>query len=296
MDATVTTLVNSENTLGESPFWHAGRESIFWVDIEKGLLQEVVLSTKKISQWDLGSRVSLVVEGKENELILGTQGGIMSFSLSSQLATTLLPLEAELAGRRCNDGHCDSMGRLWVGVMDRRCAEGQGGLYRVGHKLKAKKMLSGLTIPNGLVWSADNTKMYFIDTPSRMVKCFDYYISEGIIENGRAAIMIPEEMGMPDGMTIDEEGMLWIALYGGAAVSRWNPETGQLLKKINIPALQVTNCCFAGKDLDQLVVTTASENLSPDQLQKYPQSGNVFHVENPGVKGVKPFAFKFSPI
>ncbi len=295
METTSITLVSAQNALGESPFWHARRKSIFWVDIEAGLLQEVMLSTKKVIQWDLGRRVSLIIEGKEDELILGTQGGLMSFSLNSQLTTLLLPLEGNLADRRCNDGHCDSKGRLFVGVMDAHCADGCGSLYRVDGNLRVTKILSQLTIPNGLVWSADYTKMYFIDTLTRIVKCFDYNIAEGTIVNGQAAITVPEEMGLPDGMTIDEEGMLWIALYGGAAVSRWNPETGQLLKIINIPALHVTNCCFAGENLDQLIVTTASENLSADQLERYPQSGNLFFIKNPGVKGIKPFAFKREP-
>ncbi|MGY4385061.1 sugar lactone lactonase YvrE [Pedobacter sp. UYP24] len=295
METTLTTLVRAQNTLGESPFWHAGRKSIFWVDIEANLLQEVTLSTKKVVQWDLGRRVSLIVEGKENELILGTQGGLMSFSLNSQLTTMLLPLEEDLADRRCNDGHCDNKGRLFVGVMDIHCADGCGSLYRIDGDLSVTKMLSDLTIPNGLVWSADYTRMYFTDTLTRIVKSFDYNIAEGTIVNGQVAITIPEEMGLPDGITIDEEGMLWIALYGGAAISRWNPKTGILLKTINIPALHVTNCCFVGENLDQLVVTTASENLSPDQLQQYPQSGNLFNIKNPGVKGIKPFAFKREP-
>ncbi|MHA4895926.1 SMP-30/gluconolactonase/LRE family protein [Pedobacter sp. PWIIR3] len=292
MNPTVTTLVSSQNILGESPFWHQGRESIFWVDIEAGLLQEVVLSTNKVNVWNLGMRVSLIVEGNTEELILGTQGGIVSFNLESHLTTVIVPLEKDLADRRCNDGHCDAYGRLWVGVMDTHCAEGCGSLYKIEENLKVKKMLTGLTIPNGLVWSEDNTKMYFIDTLAGVVKCFDYNLTNGTLGSANVAIVIPEEMGIPDGMAIDEEGMLWVALHGGGAVSRWNPETGRLISTIAIPALQVTNCCFVGEHLDQLVVTTASENLNALQLAQYPQSGNLFHIKNPGTRGVKPLAFK----
>ncbi|RYZ48122.1 MAG: hypothetical protein EOP49_19470 [Sphingobacteriales bacterium] len=228
----VSTLFKAGNTLGESPFWHDRRRSVFWVDIEK-----------------------------------------------------------DIENRRCNDGAIDNKGRIWVGVMDVQCTAGLGSLYRLDSVSdRPVKMLEGLTIPNGLVWSRNGDRMYFIDTVSRCVKSFLFNLANGSIEFEKDAITIPASLGMPDGMTIDEEGMLWIALYGGFSVGRWNPINGKLVDLIKLPVPKITNCCFAGDNLDQLVVTSAKENLSPEELAKYPESGNLFVIQHPGAKGVRPYA------
>ncbi|MES2826783.1 MAG: SMP-30/gluconolactonase/LRE family protein [Bacteroidota bacterium] len=287
----VTTLVHSQNTLGESPFWHAARQSVFWVDIEKGVLHEAWLSSGQFKKWSIGRHISLIVSGIGDELILAAEGGILRFDPDLEKATDMMQINSGLPNQRCNDGNCDSKGRLWVGVMDKQCKDGYGSLYRIDRSLHATKMLDGLTIPNGLVWSADNTRMFFIDTLTRKVKAYQFDSESGSLQFERNVISIPEEMGLPDGMTIDSKGMLWIALYGGAAISKWNPENGVLLETIKIPALNVTNCIFVGNELDQLIVTSARENMTSAQLEQYPQSGNVFHIEKTGASGCKPFSF-----
>jgi len=129
--------------------------------------------------------------------------------------------------------------------------------------------------------------MYFIESTVRNVTAYRYDAATGEIKFERIAITVPEELGLPDGMAIDEEGMLWIALYGGSAVGRWNPETGQLLNMIKLPVPHVTNCCFVGENLQHLLITTAQEHLSDEELKMYPQSGDIFIVHDVGVKGVK---------
>ncbi|TCD00217.1 SMP-30/gluconolactonase/LRE family protein [Pedobacter psychroterrae] len=288
---TVSTLYKASNVLGESPFWHAKRQSLFWVDIEQGILHELDWKTKNAQTWRLGRRVSLIIEGNDDQLTLGVQGGLISMDLQTGEFEWLADIEKHIPDRRCNDGGVDSKGRIWIGVMDIHCKAGHGSLYRLANlSAPPVKMLEELTIPNGLVWSHNNDRMYFIDTVSRSVKSYLFNVVTGAIEYEKDAINIPPQMGMPDGITIDNQGMLWVALYGGFALGRWNPLSGKLIDLIKLPVPNVTNCCFAGDQLDELVITTARENLTPQQLSEYPESGNLFIIKSPGVKGVKVYS------
>lgn len=269
-------LVDSQCFLGESPFWHSKSQSFFWVDIENGKLFEHHLESGKTSIHTFPHRLSLVLEGKENQLILALDRKIAAFDLDTKEIKWLAEVESELPLNRFNDGKCDAKGRLWIGTLSTKFTEGSGSLYRIGKDLKPEKQLDKLTIANGMAWSADNRVFYFIDTPTRQIKAFRFDLEIGAIEFERNAVEIPEQLGFPDGMCIDREGMLRVAHYGGSGVYRWNPATGKLIEKIELPVPHVTSCAFGGKNLDMLFITTAQENLSPEQLKKFPLSGNVF--------------------
>lgn len=284
--AELSTFANSKNILGESPFWHRDRQSIFWVDVEEGILHEQKLSSESPTIWEVGKKIAVILSVKGNEVLLGCQDGIGRFNLITEEWKLEAPIQLDVETQRCNDGGFDPMGNVWIGSMDVQVKDGLASLYRIAANGQSSKVLENLTIPNGLVFSLDHKKMYFIDTPTRTVKVY-FLDSTGKITLDKPAILVPKSMGMPDGMTIDADGMLWIALYGGAAVGRWNPSNGQLLEAIAIPALHVTSCCFASEALDELIVTSAKENMTEAQLAMYPQSGNVFKITNIGVNGVK---------
>jgi sugar lactone lactonase YvrE len=163
---------------------------------------------------------------------------------------------------------------------------GEGSLYCINQDLLVTKKIEGLAIPNGLVWSIDNRTMYHIDSPTKKVQAYSFDSKTGDIAFERTAVTIPKNLGSPDGMSIDEEGMLWIAHWDGFGVYRWNPDNGQLLDKIEVPVPQVSNCAFGGPHYDQLFITTARENFTPELLAKYPDSGNVY-IAQPGVRGVR---------
>ena len=282
----VSTLYPSQCWLGESPLWHETRKSCLWVDIENGILYELDRATKKLQTWDIKSRVSTIIEHHDGDLILGVQGGIVKFNFDDDSIDWLADIEKETPENRCNDGACDSSGRIWMGVMDIRAKKKAGSLYCIHHDFALEKMIAGITIPNGIVWSLDNERMYFIDTIQGNVNSYLFNSQTNEIEFEKVAIHFPDGTGLPDGMCIDEEGMLWVALYGGGCVTRCNPLTGELMESIQLPALHVTNCCFVGDNLEHLVITTAREHLTEQQLLNYPQSGDVFIAENVGVKGV----------
>lgn len=225
--------------------------------------------------------------GKGDNVLLAVKGGLINFDLITGNKQWLADIEKGITGNRCNDGACDSSGRLWVGTMDIDCKDNSGNLYCIDHTMEIKKKINNLTIPNGLVWSLDNERMYFIDSPTQCVKSYLFNNENGEIYFENIAVHIPAEIGMPDGMTIDADGKLWVALWGGGAVCRYDPVSGELLDMIKLPAINITSCKFVGENLDTLMVTSAREGLSNGQLEEFPESGNVFIINNLPVTGVK---------
>lgn len=285
------TLYPSQCILAEGPLWHKERNSCFWVDIERGILYEYGWDTKEVKTWSFDYRVTLVIQAKNNEVILALDRSIARFDLETEKLEWLVDLEQQLPNNRCNDGACDSHGRIWVGTMALDTKEGAASLYCIEKNGEWHKKLENVTISNGLAWSLDNKIFYYIDTPTHKVQSYIYNEATGQITFNKTVIQIPDDMGSPDGMAIDAEGMLWIAHYGGFGVYRWNPNTGELLEKITLPVPNVTSCAFVGEDLDQLLITTASENLSSEDLERYPQSGDVFLAKTK-VKGSLAFSYQ----
>lgn len=273
------TSIPSQCFLGEGPYWHSDLQCFFWVDIEKGKLFQHHLESGQTKTYSFPHRLAVVLEGNDDQLILGLDRKLAKFDLKTEELKWLTEVESDFPFHRFNDGKVDPKGRLWIGTLSTLFTEGVGSLYCVDSDLKPKKILSDLTISNGMAWTADNQTFYFIDTPTRQIKAFHYDLESGKIEFDRVAVEIPEELGFPDGMCIDTEGMLWVAHYGGSGVYRWNPISGELLDKIALPVPHVTSCAFGGKDLDTLLITTAQENISDAQLKEFPMSGDVFLVK-----------------
>ncbi|HEY8967962.1 MAG TPA: SMP-30/gluconolactonase/LRE family protein, partial [Puia sp.] len=262
-------LYASQCFLGEGPCWHPARKSCFWVDIENQRLYEYQWPKGKfVRQWIFHHRVTLVVIGEDGNLLLGMEGGIMRFDPDTGKSRWLLDLEKNLAKHRCNDGGVDRQGRLWVGTLHRDFITGVASLYCIDEDLVPRTRLSGVTISNGMAWSQDDTRLYYIDSPRRRIESYLYDAATGQIEFEKVAVQVPDGIGDPDGMTIDEEGMLWVAHWGSFSVHRWNPRNGQMLDTIRVPAPNVSACAFAGESLDHLIITTARQDLSLEQLDQ----------------------------
>ncbi len=265
--------------MGEGPIWIKKHQSFFWVDIENGTLFKMAFPSKELKTFKFPGRLAVALEGKGNELILGLDRSLIRFDLQTGKQEKLLEIEQDFQLHRFNDGKVDPKGRIWIGTLSTLFTEGAGSLYRISEDLTVDKKLEDLTISNGMAWTEDQSTFYFIDSPTQKVQEFGFDAVSGEISFKRIAIDVPKEIGTPDGMCIDQEGMLWIAHYGGSGVYRWNPKTGELLDKIELPVPHITSCAFGGPNLDQLLITTAQENLSPDQLSQFPQSGDVFLVQ-----------------
>lgn len=277
-------LLNAKATLGEGPAWDSKTQTLYWLDI---LEKRIYADTRILAQLD--DLVCCIVPRKNGNLLLGTRLGFADLNPDSVQLTVLAALDSELPTNRLNDGKCDPAGRLLAGTMDMNEKDPNGALYSFDGK-NSTRLLDKVTISNGLAWSVDHKTFYYIDTPTREVKAFDYDLATGQIANPRVAIHIPESLGWPDGMTSDTDGNLWIALWGGAQVTKWNPSTGKLLEQIPVPALQTSSCVFGGKDMNELYITSARKSMSETDLKKYPLSGGLFKVIT-NVVGMKTFEF-----
>ncbi|RSK25791.1 SMP-30/gluconolactonase/LRE family protein [Bacillus sp. HMF5848] len=285
-------VIDAKAKLGEGPCWDKQTKRLYWVDIE-GKYVHVYDSVTNINRSiSVSQMIGAVVPRNENEVIVAAEDGFYILNLETEETKAIADPESHLPNNRFNDGKCDEMGRFWAGTMDRSFKKGQGALYCLDTDHKVATKWENVSISNGLAWSPDNRYMYYIDTPTRCVVRFDFDIEQAHISNPTTVISFSEETeGMPDGMTIDEEGMLWIAHWGGAQISRWDPSSGTQLDSISIPALNVTSCAFGGDDLSELFVTTARGEMTKEQLEKYPYTGGVFKVV-PGIKGTRTYSYQ----
>ncbi len=277
-------LLDSHAVLGEGAIWNHSENKYYWVDIEQGILHSYHPADCKQEHFELGHRAGTVVPEEPGTVIVALENGIHRFDPVTGELTFLLNPESDLEDMRYNDGKCDPSGRFWVGSMAVRGErKNRASLYRMDNDTTITRVLENITVSNGICWSADETKMYYTDSPTKEIWQFDYDRNTGNISNKKVVIKTGDGMGVPDGMAIDSEGMLWVAHYGGSGVYCWNPRTGQLLRKIHVPARNVTSCAFGGKDLKSLFITTAGG--SGDKSDNSPD-GNVF-VARPGVIGTK---------
>jgi len=284
-------LVFDANTdLGEGPAWDFSSSLLYWVDIHAGELHIFHPQDNTDSRINLGEPIGCVALCLSGDLVIALQSGFATCHLPTQKLTHLVNPEKHLPGNRFNDGKCDPAGRFLAGSMDDAEIEASGSLYSYAPDGTLKTLLTSIRISNGLTWSPDYQTFYFIDTPTRQVTAFDYDLETGNIANPRPVVFIPPELGWPDGMTSDVEGMLWVAMWGGAKLTRWNPVTGQLLEAIPFPALNVTACVFGGVSLTDIYITSARKGMSAEQLVNYPLSGGLFRIRTK-ISGMPSFVF-----
>jgi sugar lactone lactonase YvrE len=264
---------------------------MLWVDIEGCRVGLFDPAGKANRTWPMPVHVSVAVPTRRGDFLAATRDGFVRLNPETGVLTPLADPEADLPGNRFNDGKCDPQGRFWAGSISYERTPEVCSLYRLDASLQVRRMVTRVSTSNGLAWSLDGRTMYYIDTPTRRVDAFDFDGSTGEIANRRTIIRVPEELGKPDGMTIDREGMLWVALWGGRAVSRWNPLSAELLGKVQVAAERVSSCCFGGADYDTLYITTARTGLSDEALTAQPMAGGLFAVQT-GHRGLPcvPFA------
>jgi sugar lactone lactonase YvrE len=230
--------------------------------------------------------VGCMAARRSGGLIVARTDGLFFFDPEAVKWTFIKDPESNIPTNRFNDGKADPAGRFWAGTISvEGDNSGVAALYRLDKDLKIKKVVDKAGNSNGLAWDTQKKVMYYIDTPTMEVAAFDYDQESGEVSNRHPCIKITEDMGYPDGMTIDAEGKLWVCLWAGHSVSRWDPDNGKLLQRIELPAPNVTSCVFGGRNFDELYVTSARLTLDDATLEKYPLSGGLFRVK-PGVRGL----------
>lgn len=278
-------VIDIKARLGEGALWDYKNQRLLWIDIEQGILHVFDPKTGKNESFEQSMRIGTVVPIDTGGFVVALEDGIYTFDpATGKRMKRATPPELK-PGIRFNDGKCDPAGRFWAGTMSVNDERNAGALYRFDGDFSFEKMIDSVSISNGIAWSLDKKRMYYIDTPTRKVVGYDYDNATGSISNGKVTIAIPAGMGSPDGSVLDEEGMLWIGMWGGGCVTRWNPETGELLQTIEIPALNVTSCAFGGDKMDILYVTTAGIGMSEEKKVQFPDAGKLFSVK-PGIKGI----------
>jgi sugar lactone lactonase YvrE len=258
--------VRANAKLAEGPRWDAATRRLLWVDIEGCELH--VLESGEDRAIGLEAMVGAAAPTTDGAVLVALADRLALVDLADEAVRTLVPLPHG-PGLRTNDGACDAAGRFWIGTMALDLTPGAGALYRYDGMLV--RVLDGLTLSNGLGWTRNDTRMYYIDSTEYRVDVFDFELASGRLDDRRPFVSIDRNDGIPDGLTVDDEGGVWVALYGGSCVRRYD-EQGRLDAVLEVPGKNVTSCCFGGSDGRSLFVTTAA----PD--------GNVY-VTQPGVSG-----------
>ena len=282
-------VIDAKASLGEGPMWDYEKKLLYWVDIINKEIR--ILDPKTHSERIIKTAHSpgSVVVGTNQRILAAFENGFSFLDLLTEKTTFIADPESDMPGNRFNDGKCDPAGRFFAGTLSNET--GKASLYCLDTDLSVTKKIDGVTTSNGIVWNMKTEKMYYIDTPTKEIWGYDYAIKTGEILNKEVVVHIPDGEGVPDGMTIDSEGMLWVAHWGGWKVSKWDPMTGEKLHEVKVPAEKVTACAFGGDNLNELYITTARVGLSEEDLKEQPNAGGLFCVKTEE-KGVPAYTFK----
>ena len=268
-------------TLGEGPVWDDQAQVLYWLDIPERRVHRMD-ADGSLTSWDVGQPVGAAVPRASGGLVVAVRDGFMALDLASGELAMLAPVEQDRPENRMNDGSCDRAGRFYAGTMADDERPAAGALYRLDPDLSVTTILTGVGISNGIGWSPDERLMYYTDSHTHQVDVFDYDPATGAIDGRRRFAAVGGGDAVPDGLTVDADGGVWVAVWGGGAVLHHDPG-GRVRETIELPAEHVTSCAFGGPGLDRLYITTAA---GPGE-----HAGSLF-VCQPGVTGQPGYPFQ----
>lgn len=271
--------------LGEGLLWSARENAVYWVDILAPALHRLSLADESVSTWPMPEKIGWVIERRDRPgFIAGLQSGFCELTLEPFACRLLVDPEPHYPDNRMNDAVADHLGNIWAGTMDCGASIETGSLYRLGKDFQVTCRDRGYIVTNGPVFSPERDCLYHNDTGRGVVYRFAFG-DDGEIRDKTEFLKFPRDWGLPDGMTVDAAGGLWIAHWGGARVSRFTAD-GKLDRVIPLPVSQVTNCVFGGSGLDRMFVTSAAIDKAEEPL-----AGALFEVDAGGMKGLAPHYF-----
>jgi sugar lactone lactonase YvrE/DNA-binding IclR family transcriptional regulator len=267
--------------LAEGPYWSAGEQRLYWVDILAPSVNRFDPATGNNEEVPLPRLVSAVLGRRGGGLVVLTQEGLEAFDFASGRLTPLADPEADIPDNRFNDGKCDRQGRLWAGTMRLDASRASGSLYAIAPDLSWQRRESGLTVANGLDWSPDGRSFYFVDSAHSRIYAYAFDAKAGTLADRR---VFAEVAGRPDGLAVDAEGFVWCAIWDGWCLHRYAPD-GRLDREVWLPVPRPTSLAFGGPDLKTLFITTARIRLPSRVLAEAPFSGGLFTlpVDVPGL-------------
>jgi L-arabinonolactonase len=269
--------------LGEGPVWDVQDQAFYWLDIRGCLVRRYDWSSGRTQSWTLPEMVGSLAIRERGGLLLAMRSSIAFFDPATGALERVAAPEAGRENMRFNDGKCDRQGRFWAGTMNDVVREPSGTLYRLDPQRGCVAQFNGLRTPNSLAWSPDGRIMYFADSRSQVIHAYPYEPATGELGAPRVFHTV-EPPAIPDGATVDAEGFVWSALYGGSRVVRIAPD-GRVDRTIELPVEQPTSCQFAGPNLDVLFITTARQRLTQEQLAQQPLAGALLAADV-GVRGL----------
>jgi Gluconolactonase len=276
-------LINDcHNDLGEGPLWDPRGGALYWLDINQAKIQRYDPQSKEVKVFDMPLRVTALGLRQRGGFVAATERGFHFWDGKSTSLEFITHPEEGKAEARFNDGKVDRAGRFWAGTMDPRNAT--SALYRLDANLSTQRMEVDITISNGIGWSPDNRRMYYADSLRYTVYEYAFDLQSGAISERKVFLQVERDFGVPDGLTVDSQGYVWIAFYDGWKVVRYTPD-GKEVARVALPAARPTCPAFGGPALDRLYVTTAIDGLSEEELKLQPLAGDLFVVEA-GVKGL----------
>jgi sugar lactone lactonase YvrE len=274
---------DTPDILGESPVWSVAEQALYWIDVRAPALHRLTPGNGRIESWPLPEVVGSAVLRASGGLVLALRSGLFAFDPASGALSLLLPVDEGHEGNRLNDAKVDRRGNLWFSTMWDFGLHATGALYRLDAGLRLETVRQGVRVPNAICFSPEGGTAYFADTPTRRIEAAPVG-SSGLVGPWRVLDAGEGVPGNPDGATVDAEGFVWNARYGGGAIARYAPD-GRLDRVVALPVGQPSACAFGGPDLATLYVTTARQKLSPQDLAAQPLAGCLLALR-PGVAGL----------
>jgi len=269
----------SNDMLGEGPLWAPEEQALYWVDIQRRILQRWHPGSGQYRRWDMPTEIGSFALRQQGGALAALRNGFAWLDLESGEVVPFADPEAGQPFTRFNDGKCDRRGRFWTGSIDEETPNTRAALYRVDPGGSFRRMQGGIGISNGLGWSLDNRQMYYTDSLQHTIFVYDFDLASGDIANRRVFAQTPEGY-VPDGLTVDAGGFVWSAMWDGWKVARYAPD-GSVDLEVSLPVQRPTSCTFGGPELRQLYITSARIDLSQAELAAQPLAGNLFVLDAP---------------
>ena len=270
--------------LGEGPFWSAEEGVLYWLDIRLQKLHAWRPATAETRTQRLPAPTGAAAPCADGRLLVATSRGIGRFDTRTARFDLIANTAPDWPRSRYNDGKCDRAGRFWTGTMRLKGPHGQEKLYRLEPDLGFTCADGGFTLCNGLGWSPDDRCLYLADSHAGCIFVYDFDLATGSIANRRVFAQVPAAAGVPDGLTVDSEGCVWVACARGWRLVRYDPD-GSAERIVQLPVSRPTSCAFGGPDLATLYITSARGGLARRALAEAPWSGSLLAIE-PGVPGL----------
>lgn len=283
-------VLDARAELGEGPWWDVRTQRLLWIDLYPGMIHSFDPRSGLDIAFSVGQPVGMVAGRMDGGVIAAVRDGLVAADLDTGESELVLRVETDVHENRANDGKCDAAGRLWWGTMAFDQTPDAGTVYRVDADMSPQAVIAATTTSNGIDWSPDDRLMYHADTATGIVSVYDFDLERGVVSAGRPLFAAGPGQGAPDGLTVDADGDIWVAMWDGWSVLRLAPD-GSLKDVIDVPTARPTSVAFGGADLTDLFITSARFGRTPEQLRDEPHAGSIFRCR-PGVTGraFHPFA------